>query len=264
MDPPISDAEFAEISGRLSKVVEDASRRARRGFRSIDLDDLRQESWMAIIDAMRKRSTRDVPEALAYVIAYNASMAYVTTSLRRRKYGATNSVDVEFDHLEASEGRPLEADSIGMRIDLDAALDASKLTARQRSAFELRHRWGMTMEEVGATIGAGASKVGSLAHTASVKLRGGLGPSYGAWSLQRAETKLDAKSRREKHNLDMRKWRRTRNVTAIVQEAAAAKPDASVAVANVAEIFNPNPSGVTPDDLHRMPKADPSARGEDD
>ncbi len=145
-----------------------------------DAEDVVQESFLRAYQQLRNFESRASFGTWLYRIAANYSLDLIRSRKRRQQHQApAHDGEAEFDAMlaiPASDPQPdrmAYSGQLGERISV--ALDA--LTEQERAAFVMRHFEGFSIEEIGASLGLGASAAKHSIFRAVQKLRKALEPA---------------------------------------------------------------------------------------
>ena len=131
-------------------------------------EDVFQDVWIKVMQALpRYRPTRGSFRPWLYRIAANAAVD------RIRRDRLRTGPELDADRLEHGAPSP-ESEGVGREIgrDLDAAL--AELPERQRNAVLLRHRLGMSYDEISTILNVPEGTAKTLVHRGAKTLREGL------------------------------------------------------------------------------------------
>ena len=141
-----------------------------------DAEDLSQEAWLKVYRSIQ--SFRGESSFYTWVrqITINTFLNYK----RQTKMHDKEVVSVDAEGLESRQARSVE-ESMNDKILVEKMMQAlGELTSQQRSIFLLKHREGMTYDEIAASIGCSSGTVKKALFRAVLKLRERLGISVEA------------------------------------------------------------------------------------
>jgi len=136
-----------------------------------DAEDVVQEAFLRAFKQLNRYESRSSFSTWLYRIAANYSLDLIRA---RRKSDSVEDVTLE----ETSAGPERLFNSTRMQETVDAALDS--LTQQERTAFVLRHYEGLSIEEIGGTLGVNNNAAKHSVFRAVQKLRKALAPFRGA------------------------------------------------------------------------------------
>lgn len=138
-----------------------------------DAEDLSQEAWLKAYRSLR--SFRGESSFYTWVrqITINTFLNYK----RRTKMLDKEVIPTDAEGLEPTHARSVE-ESLNDKILVEKVMQAlGELTSQQRLIFLLKHREGMTYDEIAASLGCSAGTVKKSLFRAVLKLRERLGIS---------------------------------------------------------------------------------------
>ena len=142
-----------------------------------DAEDVVQETFLRAYRQLDKYETRSSFATWIYRIAANYSLDLIRSRKRRedrRDRGVSEELDILQSVPAASPGPERLAYSGQVQARVQAALD--ELSAQERTAFVLRHFEGMSIQQIGETLGTGVNATKHSIFRAVQKLRRSLEP----------------------------------------------------------------------------------------
>jgi RNA polymerase sigma-70 factor (ECF subfamily) len=136
-----------------------------------DAEDVVQEAFLRAFKQLNRYESRSSFSTWLYRIAANYSLDLI----RARK--SSDSVD-DVTLRETTAGPERLYESAEVQRTLDSALES--LTQQERTAFVLRHYEGLSIEEIGGTLGINNNAAKHSVFRAVQKLRKALAPLRGA------------------------------------------------------------------------------------
>ena len=146
-----------------------------------DAEDVVQETFLRAYRRLSDYEARASFSTWLYRIASNYALDLIRSRRRhedRRERGSSEDRDILETVAEAGPGPDRVAYSGQVKDRVNAALD--ELTAQERTAFVLRHFEGLSIEEIGRTLGTGTNATKHSIFRAVQKLRRSLEPVVGA------------------------------------------------------------------------------------
>jgi RNA polymerase sigma-70 factor, ECF subfamily len=145
-----------------------------------DAEDVVQETFLRAYKRISDYEARASFSTRLYRIASNYALDLIRSRRRheeRRERGSSEDRDILQTIPEASPGPDRLAYGGQVKDRVNAALD--ELTAQERTAFVLRHFEGLSIEEIGRTLGTGTNATKHSIFRAVQKLRRSLEPVVG-------------------------------------------------------------------------------------
>jgi len=145
-----------------------------------DAEDVVQETFLRAYKRISDYEARASFSTWLYRIASNYALDLIRSRRRheeKRERGSGEDRDILQTIPEASPGPERMAYGGQVKDRVNAALD--ELTAQERTAFVLRHFEGLSIEEIGRTLGTGANATKHSIFRAVQKLRRSLQPVVG-------------------------------------------------------------------------------------
>jgi RNA polymerase sigma-70 factor, ECF subfamily len=145
-----------------------------------DAEDVVQETFLRAYKRISDYEARASFSTWLYRIASNYALDLIRSRRRheeRRERGSSEDRDILQTIPEASPGPDRLAYGGQVKDRVNAALD--ELTAQERTAFVLRHFEGLSIEEIGRTLGTGTNATKHSIFRAVQKLRRSLEPVVG-------------------------------------------------------------------------------------
>jgi RNA polymerase sigma-70 factor, ECF subfamily len=146
-----------------------------------DAEDVVQETFMRAYKRLSDYEARASFSTWLYRIASNYALDLIRSRRRhedKRERGTSEDRDILQTIPEGSPGPDRLAFGGQVKDHVNAALD--ELTAQERTAFVLRHFEGLSIEEIGRTLGTGTNATKHSIFRAVQKLRRSLEPLVGA------------------------------------------------------------------------------------
>jgi RNA polymerase sigma-70 factor (ECF subfamily) len=146
-----------------------------------DAEDVVQETFLRAYRQIDKYESRSSFSTWLFRIASNYSLDLIRSRRRHEDRRETRS-NAEFDPLDAvashgpGQDRLVYSNQVQARVKV--AMD--ELSAQERTAFVLRHFEGLSIEEIGASLGTGANATKHSIFRAVQKLRRSLEPLVSA------------------------------------------------------------------------------------
>jgi RNA polymerase sigma-70 factor, ECF subfamily len=145
-----------------------------------DAEDVVQETFLRAYRRLSDYEARASFSTWLYRIASNYALDLIRMRKRhedRRERGSSEERDVLQSIPEASPGPDRIVYGSQVKDRVNAALD--ELSAQERTAFVLRHFEGLSIEEIGRTLGTGTNATKHSIFRAVQKLRRSLEPVVG-------------------------------------------------------------------------------------
>jgi RNA polymerase sigma-70 factor (ECF subfamily) len=146
-----------------------------------DAEDVVQETFMRAYKRLSDYEARASFSTWLYRIASNYALDLIRSRRRhedKRERASSEDRDILQTIPEGSPGPDRLAFGGQVKDHVNAALD--ELTAQERTAFVLRHFEGLSIEEIGRTLGTGTNATKHSIFRAVQKLRRSLEPLVGA------------------------------------------------------------------------------------
>src|SRR5215471_15110697 len=145
-----------------------------------DAEDVVQETFLRAYKRLSDYEARASFSTWLYRIASNYALDLIRSRRRhqdKREYAAGEDRDILQTIPEASPGPDRVVYGSQVKDHVNAALD--ELSAQERTAFVLRHFEGLSIEEIGRTLGTGTNATKHSIFRAVQKLRRCLEPVVG-------------------------------------------------------------------------------------
>ncbi len=143
-----------------------------------DAEDVVQETFMRAYRQLKNYEARSSFATWLFRIASNYSLDLIRSRKRHQEHGEVSTPDGEIDIMQSipasSPGPDRLAFSGQVQDRISTALD--ELSPQERTAFVLRHFEGLSIEEIGASLGTAANATKHSIFRAVQKLRRSLEP----------------------------------------------------------------------------------------
>jgi RNA polymerase sigma-70 factor (ECF subfamily) len=155
---------------------------------SHDAEDLSQEVWLKAYRSLSSFRGESSFYTWLRQITINTFLNYQRTSMQRLQRATISTIDDgdALDDVASAEGFDLE-EVVGNRILIEKVMRAlGELTSQQRLIFLLKHREGMTYDEISRSLGCSIGTVKKALFRAVMKLREQLGVGSGSFRAEAA------------------------------------------------------------------------------
>lgn len=141
-----------------------------------DAEDLSQEVWLKVYRSLSSFRFESSFYTWLRQITINTFLNYKRASMQRLESVTVRTIDTnEIDDLKMAEQFDVE-EAVGNRILIERVMEAlGELTSQQRLIFLLKHREGMTYDEISRSLGCSTGTVKKSLFRAVMKLRERLG-----------------------------------------------------------------------------------------
>jgi RNA polymerase sigma-70 factor (ECF subfamily) len=146
-----------------------------------DAEDVVQETFLRAYRQLSRYEARSSFSTWLYRIASNYALDLIRMRKRhedRRERGSSEDHDILLTVPETSPGPDRVLYGFQVKDKVNAALD--ELSAQERAAFVLRHFEGLSIEEIGQSLGTGTNATKHSIFRAVQKLRKSLEPVVGS------------------------------------------------------------------------------------
>jgi len=148
-----------------------------------DAEDLSQEVWLKAYRSLSGFKFESSSYTWLRQITINTFLNYKRASMQRLESVTVRTIDTnEIDDLKSVERFDVE-EAVGNRILIERVMEAlGELTSQQRLIFLLKHREGMTYDEISRSLGCSTGTVKKSLFRAVMKLRERLGVGAGSYA----------------------------------------------------------------------------------
>lgn len=143
-----------------------------------DAEDVVQETFLRAYRQLKNYESRASFATWLFRIAANYSLDLIRSRNRHHENREAGSPEGEFDMMQSIPAQSPTPDRLAMSGQVQERITGAlrNLTAQERTAFILRHYEGLSIEEIGNTLGTGSNATKHSIFRAVQKLRRSLEP----------------------------------------------------------------------------------------